>query len=734
MPSFADSFWTDDSSTGVQTLFAQLHEGCNQNDLFIQLFASRMQYEVVYGRQLCNMRSGIDKFDAQKSTISNALNEIIDQMVQEGNHHLTIASNIEATVLTPFSKWSEEHRQRIEYSEKILNKSLTKFGKSKKYVEKLEQTYFNKCRALEDFKREQFNEDDLASAMEALQLQKEHDKTVAKEREFQEFGTFGSISLDYKSTREILHALLTQLEKQEYKVPLINYIIPNTNNGSEIVKFLLQHMSLKDLDQAEAFGQDLLNKGFLKYCNGVGTSFINSKKFQYQWKAYAYEFARVSQPGTELEDISGDNTSESGFSNSVISNEPSRFSAYFHDITSRITSSEPSQEMTKYNDASSPSSNLQSPLLTEQQRTLLKLFNDVDIADAKYRHECMKMDSLRCSVEELIVDHYTFMEKCENDRLVAVKKVTLDFCATLGNKISSMKIAVERMIASENSMDPGADILNLVEKYRTGVFQPKVIPYNNYYNPGGYQVFGIDLESRCRLDKKTVPIIVSTLLSYMDQIYPEMENDNERTTVWTVPVKLQSTHQLRKLLNDRPFKNEEEIFNIIKDCKAEPSLVASLLKIYLLELPTPLISDNIYDVMKSLYSEFPPVPNEGVTSHGQETIDKHRIQGLIHTLSTLSKPRVATLDAITNHFYRLIKILKMSELEASQALADDLAIRISQEFANCIIQVKLPDGNDLGYKIFYDLLTYKKQIFKDLKGHGSRSNKSTHSNKDNDSQ
>ncbi|AMD20183.1 HDL561Wp [Eremothecium sinecaudum] len=701
MPSFADSFWTDDLVKGMETLFAQLNQGCIQNELFIQLFASRMQFEVAHGKQLCDLPSGIGSYDTKKTTINRALNDLVSQMVEEGTHHINIASNIESTVLTPFSKWSEEHKKRVDYSETLLKKSLTSFTKLKKQVEKLEQSYFNKCRSLEDFKRENFSEEELSAAMEAMELQKQHDLTLAKEREFLEFGTFGPVKLDYKSTREMLKSFLTELEKHEYKVPFINYTIQNTNTGREITEFILKHMSLTDFDQAEAFGQDLIDKGFIKYCNGVSNNFFNSKKFQYQWKPYAYEMARLPRPGTS----DSDTGTEYSYGSSATSTEASKFTSYFHDITSRITGSETTPEPVK----SGPTQNL-----SENQRTLLKLFAEVENSDKQYRRECIKLDSERCSVEELLIDHYQFMEKCETDRLAAIKRVTLDFCACVGNKVSSMKIAVEKMIEADDSMDPAKDLYDLIAEYRTGVFQPKVIPYNNYYNPGGYQVFGIDLETRCRLDKKIVPLIVSTILSYMDQVYPTMENDVERTTVWTAPVKLQLTHQLRKLLNDKPPTSDEEILEILNSANATPSLVTSVLKVYLLELPTALIPDELYDVMKSLYAEFPQLPPDEEVNKEQEAIDSQRIKCIINTFTTLSKPRIATLDAITSHFYRLITILKMSSSESSKALAKDLAIKVSQEFANCILHVKLLDGNDLGFKIFYDLLSHK-EVFGDLK-------------------
>ena len=45
--------------------------------------------------------------------------------------------------------------------------------------------------------------------------------------------------------------------------------------------------------------------------------------------------------------------------------------------------------------------------------------------DDRYYQLVLEFDKLRCEFEELIMDHLTFMEKCELDRLKAIKKVSL---------------------------------------------------------------------------------------------------------------------------------------------------------------------------------------------------------------------------------------------------------------------------------------------------------------------
>lgn len=758
MPSFADSFWSEDLTSGLEVLFYKLYNGCNQCDAFIQLFASRMQYEVAYGRQLCAIQTGIDKEpdDNSETTAGVALQHIIKTMEAEGDEHLDIASNIEGMVLQPFSKWCIDHRERIKFSEKTLMDNVKNFSKTKSYVTKLERDYFNKCKKLEDFKRINFmNDDELANAMKSLDLQKQHETYLQKEKENQVFGKVGGIEFDFKTMRETVKQLLTGLKHEEYRLPLINYALLNTNSGYDITHFILQIMSFKDTDQAEQFGQDLLNLGFLKYCNGVGTTFVNSKKFQYQWKDYAFKFARVSD-GTEIsDDASAAITMAPENLQDNITRNFSSLTKYFsgEDASANTTLASGEQENTpdagdlsytssingdnnndnsepkKESEVSSgtapppptnPNVSLEAPPMTEAEKTLHGLIKDVEKSNLNYFKECNKMDALRCSVEELMIDHLSFIEKCELDRSKAIKKATIDFCSTISNKIAHLKVHIEKMISEEESIDPTGDLLNLISKYNTGLFQPKVITYNNYYNPGIYQNFGIDLETRCRLDKRVVPLIITVILSYMDMIYPDLENDKIRVSVWTNPVKLSLTHQLRAQLNKTQFKSDNDIMTIFKKGKYEPSTIASVLKIYLLELPEPLITSELAEILSVLYNEYP----QGSTD---EDSDEKRITGVFTSLASLPKPHIATLDAITTHFCRLIKILRMagsddaSEEKTKEVdlFVSSFVIDVSKEFANCILHAAKFEDNELGYKIFYDLLTHKKRIFRELKRQNS---------------
>jgi hypothetical protein len=208
-------------------------------------------------------------------------------------------------------------------------------------------------------------------------------------------------------------------------------------------------------------------------------------------------------------------------------------------------------------------------------------------ADEKYKAGVRKLDELRCELEEAILLHLKFLERCELDRLKAIKTVILDFSGTIGNVIPSLQSTVDKMVLFQETVQPAGDLRYLLENYRTGSFVPKVVVYENYYNKVDEQTFGVDLEARARADKKRVPVIVTTILTYLDHHYPDLEGDEARRGVWLVDVPLSQIHKLRSKVNDgKPIS--PDVF-----AEFDVPTVAGLLKLYLLELPGKFLSVNL---------------------------------------------------------------------------------------------------------------------------------------------
>ena len=321
----------------------------------------------------------------------------------------------------------------------------------------------------------------------------------------------------------------------------------------------------------------------------------------------------------------------------------------------------------------------------------------------------MALDGVRCELEETIMDHLSFMQKCELDRLRAIKKVTFDFISCFVNKFNAMKATCEELLVLEETINPTHDLKFLIENYATGTFRPQVILYDNYYNSNIMQTFGVDLEVKARLDRKVVPLIIQQILSYLDKIYPEFPNDEERIKLWTRPVHLSKVHELRASLNNIESDKITEVL-----AESPPIVITNVLKLYLMELPESVIPHEYYDLIKSLYQNY--------AGREEKSKTDARLNGLQNILMNLPKCNLATLDAILTHLSRLTYIIGTK----NQELADEFQARLAREFGGLIIRPKMiSSGNDKRNRVFLndkhqfyllsDLFRYRKFIFSELR-------------------
>jgi len=151
-----------------------------------------------------------------------------------------------------------------------------------------------------------------------------------------------------------------------------------------------------------------------------------------------------------------------------------------------------------------------------------------------------------------------------------------------------------------------------------------------------------------------------------DEGYAGLQDDDKRKAVWLSHVPLGKTHELRARLNDGQAPTPEVLGMY------DPTIIASVLKLYFLELPgisileltsdaDPIVSFTVYDIVKSIYTS---------ANHLEDT--RSRISAIQNTLSQLRVTNIATLDALTQHFGRLIDIAKADE-EWLNELAQNLA-------------------------------------------------------------
>lgn len=423
------------------------------------------------------------------------------EMVEAAKNHQKIASNIRELVVSPFRRWCDQHEARIQNSHDDLQARIKEHTKQADLVKKLRSHYFNKCRVVEDLEEE----NKLAfQAPEASPPVKAPPKIVLpEEAEDEEPMEIGDHVYTPEGLKQLLVHMLDNIKMGDVKVPIIG-TYQNTSTGADIVEYTQKHMNATSVSYAERIGQDLVDNGLLRLVGNMGSTFANSSKMRYQWRPKVFQITGIPEKKTPLLRVTSMANSEDG-SESPISTV-SEMLAGWNPLNNAHPNETPAE----------------------------KLRREAREADERYKAAVRKLDQIRCKLEEEIVENLRFMEQCELDRLKAIKAVVLDFSGAISNVIPNLQSTVDHMMLYQETIQPLGDLRYLLENYRTGGFVPRVQAYENYYgsvegmislirscarwtitDPSD-QNFGVDLEARARADRKRVPVLVTTLLTYLD--------------------------------------------------------------------------------------------------------------------------------------------------------------------------------------------------------------------------
>ncbi|KOS17999.1 Rho-GTPase-activating protein 8 [Escovopsis weberi] len=674
MPGFADSFWSNDYAAGLGVLFGKLQQGVVENRQVLTIARMRAEAEEAYGQRLNDIAPAADKLAGGFSrddgaSVRKAYDGMRTEMQEASRSHLRIAQNIRDLVVTPFSRWCDAHEARVQDSQDVLQAKIKVHDRQADAVKKLRSNYFNKCRLVEDLEEENklaFPESESSPKQAQQQAIPEIKVQPLKEAEpeSEEVYEIGDDVYQPEQIKKILSHMLSTIKMGETKVPILGTYL-NTSAGSDIVEYLQRSMGTTSVSYAERIGQDLISNGMLRLIGNVGNTFANSSKMFYQWRPKAFQLAGIPEKKNPLSrTFSMPSTGGDGESSPVVGTV-SEYLSNWNVLGNSNPNETPARRMQR----------------------------EAREADEKYKAGVRKLDELRCELEQSIFINLKFLERCELDRLKAIKTVVLDFAGTVGNVIPSLQSTIDNMMLFQETVQPAGDLRYLLENYRTGSFIPKVVVYENYYNKVDEQTFGVDLEARARADKKRIPIIITSILTYLDNHYPDLEGDEARRGVWLVDVPLAQVHKLRAKINDgKPAP--AEVFD-----EFDVPTVASLLKLYLLELPDSIVSSHVYEIVRTIYS-----------TPAAEASESSRIVVLQQTLSQLRLTNIATLDACMNHFTRLIDLTSADEEYVSN---------LASSLATCILRPRTETSLTMEEKhstrLVCDLFAHKDAIFNELK-------------------
>lgn len=306
-------------------------------------------------------------------------------------------------------------------------------------------------------------------------------------------------------------------------------------------------------------------------------------------------------------------------------------------------------------------------------------------ADKNYRASVVKVEKLRTQVEQILFVHYEEMESLELERIQTIKQAFISVAASLSNTIPRCKDTFDNMMLYQETLKPDKDVQVIVEQYRTGQFNPKPILYENYfYGTAKDQLFGVPLEEITRVQSTLVPRLVSQGLSVIESGFSRLY-DEEKTVVWTTSLPLDRVHAAREEINCSTTTITLE-FDLL--------LLASLIRLYLMELPECLFTFELYEPCKLLYA-----------NRGQQ--DKNsRLMSLSKLLATLPSPNYHTVMVLLGHFSRLFK-----ELKNPQELSSSIARSFSYILMRPQVESKVNMHDRHPQRLLLDLIENYDMIF-----------------------
>ncbi|KAJ6184305.1 hypothetical protein N7519_005606 [Penicillium mononematosum] len=608
-------------------LYGKLQQGVVENKQILAIASMRADAEEQYGLRMGEIAPSVDRLTPagfgkdDGASVRKAYEGIRTEMVEASKNHQKIANNIRELVVSPFRRWGEQHDMRVQYSHDLLQSRIKEHTKQADVV------------SLRTWKK---RTNLLSKTLSRAPRSKLPPKIVLPTEEEPEEDPveLGERIFPPDHLKKLLTHMLDNIKLGEAKVPIIG-TYQNVSTGADIAQYIQTYMEADNLAQVEIIGQDMVDNGLLRLVGNMGNVFANSSKMNYQWRPKVFQITGIPEKKKPLMRVTSAASSEDGSgSDSPIASVSEMLSGW-NPLNNPYPNETPSEKL---------------------RREALE-------ADERYKVAVRKLDQIRCRLEEEVIGQLKYMEQCELDRLKAIKAVVLDFSGAISNVIPNLQSTVDHMMLYQETIQPLGDLRYLLENYQ--------------------QNFGVDLEARARADRKRVPILVTTILTYLDNRYPELEGDETRRMIWLIEVDLSTTHKLRQALNNSKADYAEVLPQF------EIPVIASVLRLYLLELPDSLVSSQVYEIVKTIYS---------TTAH--ETTEEGRIKVLQSTLGQLRLVNIATLDAIMTHFTRLIDLTSADE-EYIALLAQAFSLVFSP------------------YRLIRDLFAHKDSIFGELKRQSS---------------
>ncbi|WFD34097.1 Rho-GTPase-activating protein 8 [Malassezia cuniculi] len=692
-PTFSSSFWSyPEYRPGAISLYSRLQEGLDEDESLLHFFQQRVIQERAYASNLAGALDTVPLkaplfegageiahtgrqprgFRGGSTPTARACRVLASECATaHADAHLLVAQSIEQDVVQPFRRWAEGHSARVHESWNRVDSALYALEQQQAEVSRLRASYEAKSR-------------------------------MADEAE-----------------EDMRFAPASQPDSLQRSVSMMSLTSGALRRASRLVE------PKKDAEQYQE-RQDQLQ--------GVPDVDREQRREQLR-QQFGFKSRPVEEVHIDAADISGDtSTDDTSFQapeQGSLTRQPSRLSTYFSRAVGAVSG------------------------LADPRHVRLR--RDAEAAESAYQDAVRTVDELRCEAEEVLFSQYAAVQRWEADRVAAVRRIIARYNSSVSTLAPALQASVERTGVIPEQIHASAQLQQLVHESATGSFRPVPTVFQPYYHDDINAVagiatagFGMNLIATARCEAlaaqesgksgaamPSLPPVLHALLSALQRSYAdrarwhkdgeksEAEANAEKRRVWLYEVPVNMTHGLRRRLiehvaTETDRSNTTSLSFAIPDRlldAVDAPVLAATVKLWALELETPLIPYSMWDEIAEIYTaasliESAPASDAPDAPDNAADASASILRGLRTVLSRLHTMHLTCVDAFICHLYKLIKATPTDEDD------DRYTSRLGLSLGRALLRpaTERPSVMNSRYPalLLKDLITHYEDLFPEL--------------------
>ncbi|CEQ38565.1 SPOSA6832_00007, partial [Sporobolomyces salmonicolor] len=560
-PSPLSLFWSSDYRTGFESLYNALNASCVQSDELLAHVRRRVDLERQLADGLLPPALRLDGFASDEgASLRIGFEALLTSSVGEAKARQALADDLMHSIYLPFSAWSTSHTGRIRSSRSTIESALQSWEKQKALVAKLREVYGESCRQADEIE----DELEFVRGREALSAGTGDDAGKGREGVVLPPRPFEIDDKAMAQPRSRTSSARSTSTKDE-------------DDQSED--------GLSSIDHGDADDHSLLDRS-----GATGGSVVAAlgRALTLRKQRDAPQSLSMSSAGSGADREEGATPDSPGQWNRVEKlMEDRNVKAAFDFSKTKFTSL---------------LSRVAGPQTGEERH--LRARKEADAAEEKYKNAVEVLDSLRLILEELLSTHLPYVQHCEADRLRAATSVLRSFHAAISALPRLVSASHERVGQALELVRGEKDLKGLIERRRTGPFQPHPIMFASHYSDPALTTFGIDLrkydETNEERTERPVPRVLEVLLGEIDR-RGEGIGEEERRKSWLYETPLSAQHHLRSLLNSPsvPLLPAAQLSELLEPY--DLPVLCSVVKLWFLELEVPVVNWGAYEELRAVY-------------------------------------------------------------------------------------------------------------------------------------